>query len=570
MTVGEKLFEYVDGVLSGKTVSGQKVKKAVVRFVEDLNSDEFYFDTDELRRLDNWRSLFLFTKGLKANEPIEFAGFQLFILANLFCLKRKSTKRRKYTKAYIQVARKNGKSWLLAFIASYTAFLSKELEEIYVGATKREQAQIVLTETLNMVRRAPMLKGKFEDSYGRLTVKKNGSVMKALSREDGKRGDGLMASLAILDETHAMETSELYDVLHSGMIGRENPLTVAISTAGLNPTYWGKTEYDYADQVINGHLEVDSYFVFLAELDEGDDWRSKETILKANPLYQEALPEALEDLYLRQREAQLVPDKEYEFRVKHLNEWMSLSEQGYIDLEKYDAQTSDTVLSDLLAKSSTFTPNEERIAYVGLDLSSTLDLTAASIIVPGKTEGFFVKTLFFLPEDRLNENEDTDKVPYSSWHQQGFLHLTPGNVVDYSYVKQVLLDVVEQAGFTIEEIGIDPWGSASLQRMLFEEGLSVIQVNQWLRTLAPPTKAIRDRLYEGKMIFEENPVMRWNFANCKLRYDDNMNFTISKKVSRQKIDGVAALITGFSLAMYHFEKGETIEIDEDYLKKLGW
>ena len=226
-------------MLDGKIIVCKKHKQAVKRFVNDLNQVEnedysYYFDGNTLIDFYEWCKLFKHTKGVLANQPIELTDFQLFIVANIFCWKKKSNDLRRFRYVYIQLARKNAKSQLLSLISSYIAFLSDEQEEIYICGNSREQSKIVYDEILSQIKGAELFKGKYKDSYGKITHVRSGSIIQPLSKEARRSGDGKNVSLAVIDEFHSHITDEIYEVMKSGMVARKQPLMVIISTAGFD------------------------------------------------------------------------------------------------------------------------------------------------------------------------------------------------------------------------------------------------------------------------------------------------------------------------------------------------
>ena len=246
--VVEILSTYCEAVLNGDIKASKAVKRAVERFLSDMEAidkgeSEYYFDLQEVEDFDKFASLFHFKEGVSAGKPIQLVDFQLFIAANIFGFKRKSDGQRRFKRAYIQLARKQAKSFLLAIISAYDAFLYGEKRQGYIAGTKSEQSKIVYSQILDILSTSPVLRGKYTDSYGRITVKKNGSVIRPLSKEDGRRGDGLFPAVAVVDELHLHQTSEIYDVLLSGQVGQSSPLIVAITTAGLDLSTFGYHEY---------------------------------------------------------------------------------------------------------------------------------------------------------------------------------------------------------------------------------------------------------------------------------------------------------------------------------------
>lgn len=201
----ETLVHYSEDVVDGRITACRKHKQACERFLSDIDRNQqddypFSFDVDELYRFYRWARMFKHTKGVLTGKPIDLTPFQLFVVGNIFCWKRKSSGLRRFRKAYIQLARKNAKSQLLALIASYECFISPEQSEVYIAGWGREQSSIVYDEILSQIRAVELLNGKYTDSYGRIRHLKSGSVIQPLSKEARKTGDGKNPSLAVIDK----------------------------------------------------------------------------------------------------------------------------------------------------------------------------------------------------------------------------------------------------------------------------------------------------------------------------------------------------------------------------------
>ena len=221
-----RVINYATGIQDGSINACVKTKWGVKRFFDDLKKTEkkdsdFYVDWNELLKFNRWSGMFKHSKGVVAGQYIELSDFQLYLATNIFCFKRRQNGYRRFREVYIQLARKNAKSQLLFLIVSYVAFLSDEQEEIYIAGWSKDQSNLVYNETLNGVQNCAMLRGKYSDSYHTLKVFKNGSIIKALSREARKTGDGTNPSLSVVDEYHAHQTNEIVDVQKSGMIARK-------------------------------------------------------------------------------------------------------------------------------------------------------------------------------------------------------------------------------------------------------------------------------------------------------------------------------------------------------------
>jgi phage terminase large subunit-like protein len=566
----DRVWNYANDIIDGVIKASIKHKRAAQRFIDDLNQlgqDDFpyMFDLEALDDFNEWASMFKHTKGVLANEPIELTDFQLFVVANIFCWKDKESGLRRFRYVYIQLARKNAKSQLLALIASYVAFLSDEQEEVYIGATTKEQSEIVYNEIVTQIGAVKVLKNKYTDSYKKITHKRSGSVIVALSKEARKTGDGKNPSLAIIDEYHAHPTDEIYEVMKSGMVARKQPLMVIITTAGFDLNAPCYTEYQYVSRILDPEdvTTNEEYFAVICELDPDDDIKDESNWIKANPIiatYEAGIKSVRADMSI----ALDVPEKMTKFLTKNMNIWVQQKEGAYMNLRKWNecGIGKEEILPDTRGKQ----------VYIGVDLSATLDLTSVSFLIPIGDEKFVVQGHSFMPEETLIAKMTTDKVPYDLWKRQGWLSFTPGDVVDYRFLEKYIVDQVEQNGWIANAVYYDEWSAQDFaNRMQDDRGFKTVKVIQGMKTLAPPTKEFRELVHKKKIIHDNNPVLNWAMGNAVTKIDHNENFMLDKSKSSQRIDPVACIMNAHSAARFHYQMGDANEmLSDDYLDKLGW
>jgi phage terminase large subunit-like protein len=539
------MVQYCHDVLDGEIVACQKHKWACQRFLRDIEregTDElpYIFDEEKALRFLRWMSLFKHTKGKLRGQYIEPHPIQVFVFSNIYGWIHKDTGLRRFKKAYWQVARKNAKSQSLACVASYEAMaLGEGMAEVYIGATKTEQAKIVWNETKAQLNSCDELKGKFKVAYGKIEHIKSESFIRPLSKEDRKTGDGLNPQCGIIDEYHAHETSEIYDIIDSGMAARPQPLLMIITTAGFelqNPCY--SVEYKYVSQILdpNNPVENDEYFVMINELDKDDDIKDERNWEKANPIlcsYEEGKN------YLRsQLKAALdVPEKMRNFLTKHMNVWVDQKENGYMSMSKW-AECGTDELPDLRGKE----------CFVGVDLSSKIDLTSVSFVFPIDNK-YVVLSHSFMPEETLAEKRKTDKVPYDLWVKKGWITTTPGAVVDYDFVKEYIIKQEKENDWVIKEIDYDPYNATQFAQSMVNEGYEVVEIRQGFKTLGEATKNFREKVYKKEVIHNNNPVLTWSIGNAVTRQDSNENIMLDKSKSSHRIDPIAATINAHARAM---------------------
>lgn len=565
----ERVWNYANDIISGNILACQKHIWAVERFFKDFDdiengTSDYYFDVNELEDFYEWALLFKHTEGVLAEKPIELTDFQLFLVANIFCWKRKKTGARKYKRVYIQLARKQAKSQLQALIASYVAFLTREKQQVYIAGVTKEQSKIVYDQMLDQIEACDFLKGTFKTTYGTVTHRKSKSYIKPLSQEARRSGDGKFPSLSIIDEYHNHQTSEVYDVLLSGMIGRKNALQVIITTAGLNLNSPCYTEYQYCSDILNPESvkENDSYFVMICEMEPDDDIKDINLYIKANPIVC-TYPEGIEDLQDRLRTALDVPEKMTEFLTKHCNIWVQDTHGGYMDLKKWNdcGATKDNPFPDVYGKD----------VYIGIDLSSTLDLSSVSFLIPIGNEKFAVMGHSFMPEPRLKEKMRTDNVRYDLWKQQNWLTTTPEDVIDYRFIKKYIDEQVKKYNWKPKGIHYDPWSAESLINEMVDDGYKVIKTNQRISVLSNPTKHFRELVYRKLIIHDNNPLFNFAIGNAIQKKDHNENIMLDKSKAVQRIDPIASAITAHSGAMFHYQYGDINDMTSDeYLDSIGW
>jgi phage terminase large subunit-like protein len=561
------MIDYCHDVLSGEIIACQKHKWACQRFLRDIEregTDEFpyIFDEEKALRFLKWMTLFKHTKGKLAGQHIKPHPIQIFVFGNIYGWVHKDTGLRRFKKAYWQVARKNAKSQSLACVGSYEAFaFGESMAEVYIGATKTEQSKIVWNEIKAQIQGCDFLKGKYKIAYGKIEHLKSSSFIAALSKDAGKTGDGLNVQCGIIDEYHAHPTSEIYDVLVSGMGARPQPLMMIITTAGFelqHPCY--SVEYQYVSKILdpNNPIENDEYFVMINELDKDDDIKDEKNWEKANPIlcsYEEGVNFLRGEL----KAALDVPEKMRNFLTKNMNIWVDMKDNGYMDMSKWADCGQDFDLSIL----------EGLECVVGVDLSSKIDLT--SVGFEFKKDGkYIVLSHSFMPEDTLDRKRKTDKVPYDLWVQQGWITTTPGAVVDYNFIKSYIKNFEQQYNVKVREICADPWNATQFMQDMEAEGYTVVEIRQGIQTLGGATKDFREQVYQGNVIHNNNPVLTWALSNAVTRQDANENIMLDKSKSTERIDPIAAVLNAHVRAMLRIETVDINEITEEYLKMMGW
>lgn len=409
--------------------------------------------------------------------------------------------------------------------------------DVYSAATKRDQAKIVFDEARKMVMRSPVLQRKVSIFRASLAVNSTMSSFTPLSADD-KTLDGLNPHMIVVDELHKHKTRAVLDVLDTALGSRRQPLLWIITTAGDdNPETVYAQERAYAEAVLEGNFADDSWFIYIATLDKGDDWQDPKVWIKANPNL--GVSVRMDDLKRQALAAKHNPAKQKEFQRLRLNLRTSSTTQA-ITAEMWDPNTGGP-----------FDPAEMhgRSCFAGLDISSKIDLSAFVKLFPplDHETRWRIVPRFWMPADTVEQKADRDRVQYQRWIDNGLIEVTPGNVVDQNEVQAA---VIEDARLhNIVSCAFDPWNATQLSVSLADAGVEMVEFIQGIRSYTAPMKELIAWLLAGQLDHGDNPVLRWMALNLRVRTDANDNWAPTKKLSIGRIDGIAALTMALGRAM---------------------
>ena len=553
----DRTTKYAKEVLAGNIIAGELVIKACQRHMDNLKSSkrksfEFYFDQEAADRAIEFFGFLHHSKGIWAGQPIVLELWQCFVVGSIFGWKHKKTKLRRFRTTYTSVARKNGKSTMMAGIGLYGLLADGEAgAEVYSAATKRDQARIIFDESKRMVKASPDIAG-FVDVFSKnLSVAATNSKFEPLSA-DVNSLDGLNISMGLIDELHAHKTREMWDVLETATGARTQPLLAAITTAGYDRFGICYEQYDYCLNILNGTVQDETYFCYIAQIDKEDDWRDPECWIKANPnlgvsVYQD-------DLERKSEKAKEIPAAQNNFICKHLNYWVSQTAR-WMDMDKWFACPVKEI--DLSG----------RTCYLGGDLSATTDICSINAEFPLEDGFYYMLSHSFIPEDLVDEKEKRDKVPYRAWERQGYITFTPGSVVDYEWIKSYVFEACVK--YDVQEWDYDPWNATQVANDLINEGIECVQIRQGYATLSEPTKDIMSLVLQKKLIHNNNPVLAWAIGNSVVTSDPAGNIKLDKSKTTFRIDPAAAMVTSHVRArLGNVRVDVSVYANEDFLDKL--
>lgn len=438
--------------------------------------------------------------------------------------------RRRVRTVFILLPRGNGKTTLCAALALLHLFgpESEAAGQVIAAAADREQASIAYTAAARMVDQDATLSRvtRVTPSVKRIAHPRSGSTLRAISHEAYSK-HGMSISCLIADEVHAWPTRELWDVLTSSMGKRETPLTIAITTAGVGVHGLAAELYSYAKRVHAGEVDDPTFLPILFEATDEDDWRDEAVWTAVNPAL-EAGFRSLEEMRMMAARAAEVPAQLEAFKRLYLNIWSDGAAAPWLDMGLYD-EAGDAV--DLAAL-------EGQPCWLGVDLSSTEDLTAVVAAFHAEEGGYYVHPLFFVPADNLRRRQERAQIPYLLWRDQGLLTATPGNVVDYDAVETAIIGLAER--FRVMEIAIDRWNSTGTINRLTDAGLPVAKFGQGFASMSPAVKEVERAILSQRFFHGGNPILRWNFKNVVIDSDPAGNVKFNKARSAEKIDGAVA------------------------------
>lgn len=526
-------MSYIAGVERGSIVVGRLIKQSVARWRDMEANPLLYFDEQRVVRCVKFFGLLRHFKGKAAGKQFVLEPWQQYIIATVIGWRYVDGGRRVIRNLYIQMARKNGKTAFMAGLMLYLTLADGEPgAEGDLAANSREQAKICFEFVNEFTRQLDGRERRLLRYRDRISDKKTKSKILVFAADESKL-DGFDASVYILDEYHAAKNSGLRDVLDSSQGSREQPLGIIITSAGfdkLGPCY------DYRKmcvEVLAGIRQDEHLAAFIYELDDNDDWQDPNVWAKANPNLGVTVTSEYIDAKVQFCKNQ--PSAEVGVRTKVLNQWCDAEEVWIPD--HYIVSSTKKIDEDKMS---------ELLCFGGIDLSTTTDLSAFTTMwVDEANQLYYFRTKYYLPRESLIENRF--KILYGEWQRNGWLTITPGNVIDYDYI---LNDVVETSRMhRLSSIAYDSYNATQFVINATNKGLPMRPFSQALGNFNKPTKEFERLALSGRCIIDENPITRYCFRNVVLARDHNGNIKPSKQFAEKKIDGVITCLEAIGAYM---------------------
>lgn len=527
---------YAHAVAKGEINVCNDVRLACQRFINQLENKEWewVFDSRAPDHVLQFAATLKHTKGPQAGQSVVLEPFQILLICAIYGFRSKKTlNKRMVTDVILFIPRKAGKSTLTAVLTLYELLFGEAGPEVFTLATNREQATIVFDAAKGFVESMPKeLAELFTPT--KFSIGKRGdsqSMFKALSRDTKKTGDGKNPSAVVVDEAAQIVDRNSIEVLHSGMVARQNPLRVYITTASFTKDTKFYEDLSMYQSMLRGEAtDNPRWFGLLYGLDLGDDWRDPVNWAKANPMHGISVYE--DAIAQRAEEAKHKPAALNEFLCKTLNIWVS-SNAAWLDRQHWDDPAAIIVQPR----------KDPEAVFIGFDLAATRDLNAVCTLKRFGELDYEAEWQFFLPEDSLAHIPKHYLDIFQVAIKSGILKLTEGNVMDDREISDYIINQQCQK-YNVKEVGYDAYNAASLVARLHDAGLPVKKVGQGMAVLNNPSKYIEKLILNQQIKHDGNPFVGWQLGNCSCFVDVNGNIKVRKNEADKgaKVDGIISMI----------------------------
>ena len=540
--------QYAQQVRNKEILTCELVQLAVQRYYRDLDNafdKGWYFDRKAAVRAITFIERLKHTKGEWAGQRFRLEPWQQFIIWNIFGWKNADGTRR-FRYAYIEIARKNGKTALSAGIGLYMLFADGEARpEVYSAATVKDQAKICFSDAVEIVK-ATDLKNYLTPYRNSIVYELKGGMMKPLSSDYGTH-DGLNPSCGIIDEFHAHKDSGMFDVIKSAFGARRQPLMFIITTAGFNKNGACYAYRDNVVKVLRGVNSDDTLFGIIYTLDDQSEWDNPKMWIKSNP----NLGVSLSADYLADQvtDAKNRPEAVRNVMTKNVNLWVDAEKTWILD-EAWMRCCGEMSVDDLAGCE----------CWGGLDLSNISDITAY-VLLFHERDRFQLLPFFWIPKEKMLEKIRKENINYDLWVCAGYVKVTEGNVIDYDFVKADILSIVSR--YDLKSSAYDRWNSSQTIIDLQNEGMECNPFGQGYGSMSAPSKEFEKLALSGRIEHFGNPVLRWMLASTVIKTDPAGNIKPDKEKSVQKIDGIVASI----MALGEWMTAQAAEENDPYSKR---
>lgn len=553
-------YRYAKKACGSKSKAPDYVKKQCKEFVKicDGKGKKFFINTDRVEKIDKILKLIRMPKGLKINHSIYdcVAGFQwVLIIASLCVMCSDNVEKRRYETVVLEIARKNGKTFIIAVLFILLFFLEPMYSYFYSVAPDGSLSREIKKAIEEIIGYNPkifpkegkdrMFKVRRDDIECFLTSSKYIPLNYSNSRLDGK-----LPNVFLVDEVGALPNPYAIEAMRSGQLTILNKLGFIISTKYPTANNPFEDEVLYCKKVLDGFVKDDKVFSLLYEPDDKENWTDNDNILAhANPLALE-IKEMWQDLLTKRQRAIEVESARENFLTKHCNIiYQGIGTESYIDINKVKKCSVKEI--DWANKR----------VWLGVDLAQTNDNCAVAIAGVDDNDNILATVMAFIPEGRIDEKSKFEHVDYRRFVEQMKCIACGDMVVDYGVIEDFVFNVEAKLGCEVVAIGYDRYNAMSSAQK-WNQKYTTVEIRQHSDTLHPPTKLLAEKVENGQFRYEENKLLEINFENAKCTYDTNMNRYVNKKKSSGKVDMVVALINAMYLVQQDiiFNDGFVVQV----------
>lgn len=578
--MSDRVTAYAEKVHLGKAVSGKFHRLACERHLNDLkrqNTKDFpyYWDSAAAERVLAYAETLTIIEG-DAPKPLKLMECQAFDIGCTFGWMKTSNHKRRFRQRYKSISRQQGKSMENGILGTYIAgFSGYRYGQLYTAAPKKRQSKIAWKEMMKFIKADKDLEEMFKiQEYNCLiTALATECTIEALSRESGI-DDGFRPLFCSLDELHQMKDNSIYSAMYNGTRSLPETLISMITTRGRKLNTYCYQVDSYARNILMGLFTAEDYFVDIYCMDDNDDIWDEKNWVKSCP-FSFADSDRLQTL---RDDARAARDKGgsdlAEFLTKGLNLWVKNTDDQFINPEAWQSCASDRTITDIVECTSE--------CYVGIDLSSSGDLTSIVLLFPLENDRYYLYSHSFMPRGRLAEHQETDLAPYALWEQMRLLTVTGGEtdyMNDYKFIIRHLAELKNHLGLEFLGIGIDPHNAGGVMEDLETFGCPVVAITQSARSLNDATCAVQLQVKGLKFEYDrKNELLTWSMVNAAVVTNSFGEIKVDKKrksghkEESKRIDPVDAVIDAYALMLLN----KTSEINvlddelEEYLKDMGW
>lgn len=555
-----KALVYCERVIKGQ----EKAPKYVIRQCEEVlpifrgKDKKYKIDEKKLEKIEALLKILKMPKGLSIGTPIfdALAGFQwLLIIAALCIVHKKDPEKRRYTNIILEIARKNGKTFIIAVLFILLFFFEPRFSWFYSvapdGSLSREIKKAIeeIITYNSAVFETDKPTALFKIRRDDILFKPKKSEYVPLNYSNS-RLDGKLPNVFLCDEVGGLPNSYAFEAMRSGQLTIKNKLGFLISTkypSIYNPM---EDEVELAKKILDGNFEDEETFALLFEPDDTKDWINNDDVLfHANPLAA-SVPEILQDLLKKRKRAINSPAARENFLTKHCNIiYQGQGTEHFVPIEVVKENEREAI------------DFSGMVVYVGVDLAMTNDNCSVSIVAVDDENRLLIDSYCFIPEGRIDEKNAFEKIDYREFMRAGKCIACGDLTVDYAVIEKFVFDIPKKFGCEIQAIGYDRFNALSSAQK-WDREFTTVQVRQHSDTLHMPTKLLKEKLFDKACRIAKNKLFELNFENAQMTYDTNMNQYINKKRSNGKVDMVMATIDALYLAQQDiiFDNGFVVQV----------